>query len=227
MLPRPALASAAAAAALLAAPAFAHADPSMILDSGCYVQSESTGDAQTIASKIDGLAPQQSVALRITRQGDPIGQGDPLAADASGSLVNDITAWSTDLGTGPQPSVPAVVEAFDPVLGTTIASAPTQIANFDYSVTTSGSKHHWTIQGLTALTGSNVYYAHYFNHGKYKGRMKLGKASGPCGFLKITTTHLTPFKKIGRYDVAIEASKKYDDKAPKFTGRVTVTTKYY
>jgi hypothetical protein len=226
MLLRTALGSAAVAAAMLAAPALASADPSMILNSGCYVQSPA-GDAQTVAAQIQGLAAAQSVAIRITRQGAAIGQSDPLAADASGALVNTITTWSTDLGTGPQPSVPAVVEAFDPVMGTTIASVPTQIANFDYSVTTSGSRHHWAIQGLTALTGSDEYYAHYFNHGKYKGRMKLGKASGPCGFLKVTTSRLTPFRKLGRYDVAIEASKKYDDNAPKFTGRVTVTKKYF
>ncbi|MDQ8044952.1 MAG: hypothetical protein AAGC46_12075 [Solirubrobacteraceae bacterium] len=226
MLLRTALRAAGAGAVLLSVPAAASADPSILLSSGCYVQSAGQG-SQTIAAKIQGLAATQSVAVRLTRQGQTIGTGDAQAADASGSLINGLTSWSADLGSGPKKSVPASVEAFDPATGATIAAAPTEIANFDYSVRTSGGKHHWKLQGLAALTGESTYYAHYFNHGKYKGRMKLGKSKGACGYLSITTTHLTPFRKVGRYDVEIEALKKYDKDAPKFKGRVTVTTRYY
>lgn len=217
--------AAAGAAAALAAPAVASAAPSILLSSGCYVQSPE--GSQSIAAKIEGLAAGQSLAVRLTQGGAPVGNGDAAAADASGTLINGLTSWSASIGSGPKKSVDATVEAYDPVMGTAVASAPVQIANFDYSVTSKGNTHKWKLQGLTALTGKSVYYAHYFNHGKYKGRMKLGKASGPCGYLAITTHHLTPFRKVGRYDVEIEASKKYLKDVPKFKGRTTVTRRYF
>ena len=93
-------------------------------------------------------------------------------------------------------------------------------------MTGSGRLRSWKIQGLGALSGNSTYYAHYFNHSKYKGRLKIGTGSGACGYLSVKRP-LTPFSKIGRYDVTIQASKKYNKDLPGFTGSIKVTKRYY
>jgi hypothetical protein len=214
---------AAVAAASVAVPASANAAIAVSNPAGgsCFLQTSS--EALPIGVAVTGLAPAQAVTLRVSRKGAVAGQA-AVTADAAGNVNGSITSWFTPLGSKPSKEVAAIVDAVD-ANGTVLAQANASLANFTYSVTGTGAKRSWKIQGLAALTGSNSYYAHYFKKGKYKGRLSLGKAKGACGYLNVKKP-LTPFKKLGAYDVHIQASKKYVEGAPEFTGHVVITHRY-
>ncbi len=224
MLTRSFLRVALVAGAVAAVPATADAatlTPSL----PCYLMAGS--QSQPIEATAAGLAAGQNVALRVSRNGTPGGTGPAAAADGAGNLALGIPSWFVPLGSGPKKEVEGTLEAIDAASGSPIegASAGVALANLDYSVTGSGRLRTWKIQGLGALSGNSTYYAHYLNNGKYKGRLKIGTGGGACGYLNVKRP-LTPFNKIGRYDVTIQASKKLNDDLPSFKGRIVVTKRY-
>lgn len=204
-------------APLLVVPAAA-SGATVTLGAACYLQA--AGASQPIPVTVAGLGAGQSVTVKLSRKGEVAGSAFGTA-DAAGSLPITIGTWFTKLGTGPKKEVAAQVDAFD-AAGAVVGTAPVSLANAGLDVTGKRGLRTWRVQGLTALTGQNTYYAHYLNHGKYKGRLKLGTAKGNCGYLKAKKP-LTPFKKLGRYDVFVTTSKQYDPAAPNIPGRVVVT----
>lgn len=224
MISRSTLRAALLVGAVAAVPATA--DAATLTPSGsCYLLAGS--NSQPIEATVGGLAAGQNVSLRVSRKGTVGGNSPAAAADAAGNLSLGIPSWFIGLGSGPSKEVAGTLEAIDVATGAVIegATAGVSLAKLDYSVTGSGRLRTWKIQGLGALSGNATYYAHYFNHGKYKGRLKVGTGKGACGYLK-TKRPLTPFSKIGRYDVTIQASKTYNKDLPGFTGSIKVTRRY-
>ena len=224
MLTRSSLRVALVIAAVAAVPATAGA-ATLTPTSPCYLLAGSA--AQPIEATAAGLAASQNVSLRLTRKGITGGTSPAAAADAAGNLSLGIPSWFIALGSGPKKEVEGTLEAIDVATGTPIAgaSASVALANLDYSVTGTGRLRSWKIQGLGALSGNATYYAHYLNGGKYRGRQKIGTGKGPCGYLSAKKP-LTPFSKLGRYDVTIQASKKLNPDLPSFKGSVKVTKRY-
>lgn len=214
------------AGALLALPSTAGA-AALAPSGACYLMEPTQGLAMPINATASGLAAGQSVSLRLSRKGVVAGTSPAAAADAAGNLSLSLTAWSLSLGSAPSKEVAGTLEVIDTASGAVVpgASAEVSIANLNYSVSGSRGLRTWKIQGLAALSGNATYYAHYFNNGKYKGRLKIGTGKGACGYLN-TKRPLTPFSKIGRYDVVIQASKTYNADLPGFKGSVKVTKRY-
>lgn len=213
---------AAVAAALAAVPSAADA-ATVTLTQACYVVAGA--QSQPIPVSVGGLTAGQAINLKLVRDATVAGSASGLSADGAGNLVSGIGSWYTSFGTGPKKEISASVQAVDAASGTLLAEAPAKLAKVGVSVTGKGKTRNWKVQGLKALTGKATYYAHYLNNNKYKGRLKLGKATGECGYLK-TKKPLTPFSKLGRYDVYIQTSKKFDKAAPSIQGRVVVTKTY-
>lgn len=212
------------AGSVAAVPATANA-AAVVPNAACYVQAG--GQVLPIGGTVSGVAAGQNVQLRVARKGVAAGTSAAGAADAAGNIALGIDTWAVALKSGPGKEVEGSLDVIDVATGTALASAPVAIANLDYSVTGKGRLRTWKIQGLAAVPGSAgaTYYAHYLNNGKYKGRQKIGTGKGPCGYLS-TKRPLTPFSKLGRYDVTIQASKTLNPELPSFKGRVTVTTRY-
>lgn len=210
------------AGAVAAVPSTVHA-AAVAPNSACYLMAGT--ESQPITAAISGLAAGQNVSLRVARKGTAGGTSPAGAADPAGNLTLGITSWSVALKSGPGKEVAGTIDAVDAATGGVVASAGVSLANLDYSVTGKGRLRTWKIQGLAVLAGNATYYAHYLNNGKYRGRQKIGTGKGPCGYLS-TKKPLTPFSKLGRYDVTIQASKKLDPNLPSFKGRVTVTRRY-
>lgn len=208
------------AASLFVVPAGASA-ATVTPSAACYLTGG--GTSQPVGVSVAGLGAGQNVTVKLSRKGQVAGSVFGTA-DAAGNAPLSISSWFLSLGTGPKKEVAAQIDAFDDA-GTVLGSAPVSLAAAGVSVKGTGRLRSWKVQGLTALTGQSTYYAHYLNNGKYKGRLKLGKAKGACGYLK-TKKPLTPFSKLGRYDVTIQAQKNYDPKAPGISGRVVVTRRY-
>ncbi len=193
------------------------------LDRECYVDA-GAGTQHPIVASAGGLTPNGEYSVSFAPQG---GSGDTGyasgLADASGVASLSIGSWS-----GGSTSTPGTYDATVSLRdssGTVVATADTKTASLQVDVTGSGALRTWKVSGLAALTGGTTYYAHYFNHNKYKGRLTIGKAGGPCGWFK-GKRPLTPFSKLGQYDVKVTTTKKWAKGDAYIGGRVVVTHRY-
>lgn len=211
-----AAAIAVAASALAAAPAGA---ATATVGGACFTYA-SASLQQPIPVSVAGLAPGQPIQMRLLR-GDAVVATGSTTADAAGNVAGGFGSWFPKLGSSPTEKR-AEVQAVDPATGTVLAATTTKLTTLDVSVAGKRGLRSWKVSGLTPLTGKRTYYAHYFNQGKYRGRLKIGTAKTACGLVKAKRP-LTPFSKIGRYDVRITTSKKFNDQDPFIPGSVVVT----
>lgn len=209
------IASAAAASSASAA--------TLALDRACYVDGGS-GQQTPIVATAGGLAAGQSYNIGFTSKGSSGETGYAFGtADASGALGLTMNSWYGG-STFKAQTYKATVVLRDSA-NTVLASADVKTSSLQIDVTGSGKYRSWKVVGLAALTGGRTYYAHYFNNNKYKGRLKIGKASGPCGVFT-GKRPLTPFSKLGRYDVKVTTTKKWAAGDAFIGGRIVVTRRY-
>ena len=211
----------AAALAESAVGASTAAGATLALDRACY-PFDSSGN-YPINATAGGLTPGEfyNVSLRRTN-----GSGSGYAygqADATGALGMQMTSWYT--GSAYKVATYKAVVTLSDSSNNVLATAETRTAPVQIEVTGSGKLRSWKVSGLAALTGGRTYYAHYFNNNKYKGRLKVGKASGPCGVYK-GKRPLTPFSKLGRFYVKVTTTKNWAAGDPFIPGRIVVTKRY-
>ncbi|MBO9534864.1 MAG: hypothetical protein J7513_17965 [Solirubrobacteraceae bacterium] len=215
-----------ALAAVLAATGVAASSASaatLALDRACYVDGGSGGQTP-INATAGGLAPGQTYNIGFTSKGSSGETGYAYGtADASGALGFAMSSWYGG-STFKAQTYKATVVLRDSA-NNVLASADTKTSSLQIDVTGSGKYRKWKVTGLAALTGGTTYYAHYFNNNKYKGRLKIGKASGPCG-VYTGKRPLTPFSKLGRYDVKVTTTKKWAAGDAFIGGRIVVTKRY-
>ncbi|MEH3052896.1 MAG: hypothetical protein PGN13_02670 [Patulibacter minatonensis] len=217
MYPTRALLSAAAVLSVAAVAAPASQAATLTLDKACYVNLGS--QQQPIVAAASGLEAGKTYNVGFSAKGKSETGYAYGPADASGVVTLPLNSWyggsAYDVKT-----YDATVTLRDGQ--TVLATAETKTTSVGFQAKGKRGLRSWKVTGLAALTGGTTYYAHYFNHGKYKGRLKLGKASGPCGVFT-GKRPLTPFKKIGRYEVKITTNKTFSKDDLPLTGRVVVT----
>lgn len=215
-----ALAAALTASAVAASGASA---ATLVLDRACYINGGG-GQQTPINATAGGLTPGQSYNVGFQAKGASGETGYAFGtADPSGALGLQVSSWYGGSTLKAQTYEATVVlrDSGNAVL----ASVETKTSSLQIDVTGTGKTRSWKVTGLAALTGGTSYYAHYFNNNKYKGRLKIGKASGPCG-VYTGRRPLTPFSKIGRYDVKVTTTKKWAAGDPFIGGRIVVTKTY-
>lgn len=194
----------------------------IVTERECYVSAG--GTTQPIVFAANGLTPgaRYGVTFRNKKGLDTgVAFGD---GDGAGNWIGQIASWSGGSSFTPTTTDNTLILK-DQATQAEIASVRVKTAPVTFDVTGSKKLRSWKISGLAALTGGKTYYAHYFNNNKYKGRLKVGKASGPCGIYK-GKRPLTPFSKLGRYDVKITTNKKYNSQDLALEGRIKVTVRY-
>lgn len=207
-----------AAAAFSASPANA----ALSIPGKCYTYAGASAQ-QPMPVVVDGLAPGQQIRLTMNR-GKRTGLATQLAvANAYGVVNSGFNSYFPGLRiTKPSKGSTVTVQALDPLNpASVLAEAKTKVTVLAITVKGSSGKRAWKLSGLTPVTGKRVHYAHYFKGSKYRGRLKLGKAKNPCGYLSVRRP-LTPFKNKGTYDVKITTSKKFMDTDPYIPGRVVL-----
>lgn len=193
------------------------------LDRGCYIDGGASGQ-QPIGVTATGLTAGQMYNVGFSAKGAGETGYAYGTSDGSGSLGLSITSWYGGSIYKVQ-TYDATVVLRDGSTNAVLASADTKTSPVGVDVTGSGAKRTWKITGLAALTGGTTYYAHYFSGTKYRGRLKVGKPSGPCGYFK-GKRPLTPFHRIGRYDVKVTTTKKWHAGDAFIPGRIVVTKHY-
>ncbi|MFT4035503.1 MAG: hypothetical protein QM679_08000 [Patulibacter sp.] len=208
-----------AASALTASSASA---ATLTLSRACYAYDSSA--EVPIEATASGLAANTFHSLRLSST-ETLGPSGSTSgtSDASGNLGLTISSYFGGSSSKIQSNDASV--ALTDLNGTVVATATTKTAPVAADVTGSGKYRNWKVSGLSTLTGGTTYYAHYFNNNKYKGRLKIGKASGPCGIYK-GKRPLTPFSKLGRYDVKITTTKHWAAGDQFIAGRIVVTKRY-
>jgi hypothetical protein len=208
------------ALAALALPSAAGA-AALTVPSGCYLSEPSTG-VQPISFTASGLAPGQQTTNTLSIAGTAAGSA-PFSADGAGNIANRLT-WSA-LPAGPSRPVSATLTLTDAATGAPLATAPVTLGSIGLKINAQSlqsvsSKRKWQVSGLSQLTGKKTYTAFFFKKSSWDagkrnvlGHQKLGKASGPCGYLSVKKP-LTPFKKTGTFIVAVQTNGKYRSADP-------------
>ena len=196
----------------------------LALDHGCYINPGGSSAQQPIVAAATGLTPGADYNVGFSAKGSSETGYAYGTADAAGNLSLTINSWyggsTFDIKT-----YDATVVLRDSSTNAVLATSDTKTTTIGVDVTGSGAKRTWKVTGLAAYTGGTTYYAHYFSGTKYRGRLKVGKPSGPCGYFK-GKRPLTPFHKIGRYDVKVTTTKKWHAGDPFIPGRIVVTKHY-
>ena len=210
----------ATAATAITAPA---ASAAVTVGGKCFIYADASLQ-QPMPVTVDGLAPGQAIRINMNRGKKKNIAFASAAADGNGVASTGFSSWFPQLGSAPKQSS-ITVDAVDAASGSLLGTGKAKVANLAISVKGKNKNRTWKISGLAAITKGSTYYAHYFNNGRYKGRLKIGKTKNSCGYLTATRP-LTPFSKLGRYDVKVTTTKKYSDADPAIGGRVVVTKKY-
>lgn len=188
----------------------------------CYVHWPGQG-SQGIPVALSGLAPAQQVKVELRVEGVTVSGFPSLTADSTGSIVTKLDSWTSGLTAGPARGKQAQIVASDFILGTQLAAAPIHVGNVGLDIDTSrkrfGTKRRWEISGLSRLGGIPSYYAFYFKGTKMVGKQPLGRATDACGYLR-TKRLLIPFMKVGKYELRVQASKRYRPSLPWIGGTV-------
>lgn len=222
MTPTRSLSLLAVAAAGLVSAGTANA-ATLALDHACYLDTGSS--QQPIVASATGLTPGADYNIGFTAKGASGETGYAYGpADGSGNGAFSINSWFGG-STYKVKTYDGTVVLRDSATNTVLAQQDVKTSPITFEVTGSGKNRSWKVTGLAAFTGGTTYYAHYFNNNKYKGRLKIGKPSGPCGYYS-GKRPLTPFAKLGRYDVKITTTKKWAKGDAFIGGRVVVTTRY-
>ena len=208
-----------AVAGLSASPASA---ATLTLDHECYVNAGSA--VQPIVATAGGLTPGQTYNVGFTAKGGSGETGYAFGdADPAGALGLTLNSWY-----GGSPYEPKVYDATVVLRDNSqnvLASVDTKTTSATIDVKGTGAKRSWKVTGLAAITGGDTYYAHYFSGTKYRGRLKIGKASGPCGYFA-GKRPLTPFSRLGRFDVKVTTTRSWAAGDPFIPGRIVVTKRY-
>jgi hypothetical protein len=178
----------------------------------CYVYWPGEG-SQKIPVSVSGLTPSENVKLTLEVDGQAVSGLPSLTADSTGSIVTELSSWTSGLGTGPTSSTPSRIIINDVATGAELGTADFKVANVaikvDGAAKSLGIKRVWEVSGLSVLSPENTYWAHYFKNKKEIGKQRLGQATDACGYIRVKKL-LVPFKKYGTFEVRVQASKKFN-----------------
>lgn len=207
-----------AAGTLLAVPAAAQAAGTITLDRACYVER-----SQMVATGV-GFTP----GAEITLSGD--GTFTQAVADAGGTFVAPvevpinptIDARSTSIKTYTLQAQNFANPADD-------TSVQYQVTNFAFEssrgVKSPRAKRTWWFAGFP--TGASI-YGHFRHGGKTRANYRFGKATGPCGLLKVRARGI-PVRRVrsGTWNVQVDTKKSYSKSTrPALTASTTVFTTF-
>lgn len=190
---------------------------------GCAVYAENVGDrpeASITRFTGTGLPPGGGVVLR-NAEGFPesLFAGESVSyADDSGTATWQRPYWVPKLvpdstfGMTPTRNTELDrLEMTDLFESTVYASVDVNIGVIAGTIQVKGDprnsrkKGTWKISGL----GTGNYYAFYLKKGKVASRVKLGKATGTCGYLS-AKAFTQPKKSKGKYTIVVQNGPKLD-----------------
>ncbi|HWC85455.1 MAG TPA: hypothetical protein VG388_02880 [Solirubrobacteraceae bacterium] len=165
-----------------------------------------------------GFAPGDPIELETTL-GNAFGSA---TADADGNIETLMTAPA--LATNDLPAESAfTLTATDPLHP--LAVTPTTrflVANLAVEARPAnalpGTRVTWTFSGFT--TGAKI-YGHYLHGTKVTATATFGRATGPCGVLKVKALVYPGHEKYGSYKIQIDDSRRYSPRTvPRWLGKL-------
>jgi hypothetical protein len=195
----------------LAAPAAAHALPTIQPLKPCYVTAATEQGPQSEGVQIAaaGFTPNSNV--RLTIDGAPVPGGDDLKAGPAGELNIPADALPAPfVESGSKPFTLTLTEVDNPA-NTASTTAKSTALGVSLKPATAKPSQRIRFKGL-GFTEDKAIYAHYVHKGKMRKTVRMARRPRDCGgFTKRRRQIPIKNPRLGRWTVQFDQSKKFVD----------------